>query len=147
MPVFGLGKDGERQLRGFVYSPFVAKDFINSALTLDYGAGSQTYDTIAAHGAGNTMFASVEYRPNGGALTGEPNYVRPIKGSVLARYLASNPALVGGANNGQAIKLMSCFGAFSNAQTIADALQRPVYAGYPAIDRYTFTNWKLFNPR
>jgi two-component sensor histidine kinase len=35
MPVFGLGKDGERQLRGFVYSPFVAKDFINSALTLE----------------------------------------------------------------------------------------------------------------
>jgi two-component sensor histidine kinase len=35
MPVFGLGKDGARQLRGFVYSPFVAKDFINSALALE----------------------------------------------------------------------------------------------------------------
>jgi RHS repeat-associated protein len=102
-----------------------------SALTLDYKAGSPSYDTIAAHGAGNTMFASVEYRPNGGAMTGEPNYVRPIKGSVLARWLADNPGLVGGTGSDREIKLMSCFGAFSNAQTIAATLQRPVQPSVP----------------
>ena len=35
MPVFGLGPDGARQLRGFVYSPFVAKDFLASSLSLE----------------------------------------------------------------------------------------------------------------
>jgi hypothetical protein len=117
-----------------------------SSQTLDYQNGSPAYDTIAAHGAGNTIFASVEYRP-GGPLTGEPNYVRPIKGSLFAEYLLRNPALVGGTNSGNPVKLMTCFGAFSNAQTIADALQRPVFGGYPEINRYTFTNWKTFYPR
>ena len=42
---------------------------------------------------------------------------------------------------------MSYFGAYSNAQMIADATNRPVYAGYPAIDRYSFTGWKEFVPR
>lgn len=118
-----------------------------SAQTLDYQPGSRTYDTIAAHGAGNTMFASVEYQP-GGALAGEPNYVRPIKGSLFAKYLLQNPDLVGGTGttNQTPVKLMTCFGAFSNAQTIADALQRPVFGGYPEIDRCTFTNWKMFRP-
>ncbi len=120
-----------------------------SSLTLDYQPGSTSYDTIAAHGAGNTMFVSVEYQ-RGLLANGDPNYVRPIKGSVFAEYLRQNPGLIGGlggpGGNNAPIKLMTCFGAFSNAQTIADALQRPVWAGYPEIDRYTFTNWKYFAP-
>lgn len=114
-----------------------------SAQTLNYKAGSPAYDTIAGHGAGNTIFASVEYRP-GGALTGEPNYVRPIKGSVLGRYLADNPNLIGGTGSDRPVKLMSCFGGFSNAQSIASTLQRPVFAGYSAIDRFSFTGWTRF---
>jgi hypothetical protein len=93
---------------------------------------------------GNTMFASVEYRP-GGVLTGEPNYVRPVEGRLFARYLQNNPNLIGGIDNSP-IKLMVCFGAFSNAQTIASALGRDVFAGYPEINRFSFTNWSRFGP-
>lgn len=114
----------------------------NSALTLNYQQNSPTYDTIAAHGAGNTMFASVYYQGEG--------YVRPITGRRFATYLQNNPHLIGGlgglGGNNTPIKLMSCFGAFSNAQTLATALNRPVFAGYPEINRYTFTNWRKFNP-
>ena len=34
MPVFGLGADGAKLLKGFVYSPFVADAFLRSALQL-----------------------------------------------------------------------------------------------------------------
>ena len=48
MPVFGLGEDGAKQLKGFVYSPFVARDFLDSALELEKtrgDAGVRIYDT------------------------------------------------------------------------------------------------------
>jgi len=35
MPVFGVGSDGTRELRGFVYSPFIAQEFLDSALKLE----------------------------------------------------------------------------------------------------------------
>lgn len=112
-----------------------------AALTLNYQHGAPTYDTIAAHGAGNTLLASVEYLGRQyGPLSGRPNYVRPVKGKTFTRYLITQ----GWHTLGTDIKLMSCFGAFSNAHTIAKALHRNVYAGYPEIDRYTFTRWKLF---
>lgn len=121
-----------------------------SSQTLDYLAGSQTYDTIAAHGAGNTMFISVEYQQ--ALVAGEPNYVRPMRGDRFASFLRNNANLIGGSGRDAIpvttpIKLMTCFGAFSNAQTIADALARPVFAGYSEIDRYSFTGWTRFNPR
>jgi hypothetical protein len=92
------------------------------------------------------MFASVSRANNG-----IPDYyVRPITGRRFATYLQNNPHLIGGlgglGGNNTPIKLMSCFGAFSNAQTLATALNRPVFAGYPEINRYTFTNWRTFNP-
>lgn len=113
----------------------------DSALTLGYTDTEPTYDTVAAHGAGNTLFASVEY----GSHTGEPNYVRPVKGSLFAKWLVRNNILDVG--NGGDVKLMSCFGGFSNAQTIADALQRNVFAGYSEINRFTFTDWTPFSYR
>lgn len=120
-----------------------------SALSLRYdNPAAPRFDTIAAHGAGNTMFVSVNYQ---GAVAVEPDYVRPMRGDNFGAYLRANPARIGGlggpGGNNTPVKLMSCFGAFSNAQTIANAIQRPVYAGYPEIDRYSFTNWKLFSPR
>lgn len=119
---------------------------MNAARTLRYGPNDVQYDTIAAHGQGNTMMVSVEYQQ----ALGEPNYVRPMRGDRFARWLATDPARLGpgaGGGNGSAIKLMSCFAGFSNAQTIADTLQRPVFAGYSEIDRYSFTGWKMFHPR
>ena len=39
MPVFGLGADGAKRLKGFVYSPFVAEIFLRSALKLENSDG------------------------------------------------------------------------------------------------------------
>jgi len=112
----------------------------DSALTLDYQETSETYDTIAAHGAGNTLYVSVASDDSG-----VPRLIRPITGRRFASYLRRlRPSW---RDSDRPIKLMSCFGAFSNAQTIADALGRDVYAGYSQIGRYTFTNWKLFRAR
>ncbi|HUQ13994.1 MAG TPA: CHASE domain-containing protein [Novosphingobium sp.] len=46
MPVFALGPDGVRQLKGFVYSPFNAQEFLNSALELENArqVGIRLYD-------------------------------------------------------------------------------------------------------
>jgi two-component sensor histidine kinase/CHASE1-domain containing sensor protein len=48
MPVFELGADGAKRLKGFVYSPFVAEDFLRSALQLesDQKVGIRIYDGI-----------------------------------------------------------------------------------------------------
>ena len=50
MPVFGLGEDGAKQLRGFVYSPFAASDFLASALKLENlgDVGVKVFDSTAA---------------------------------------------------------------------------------------------------
>jgi two-component sensor histidine kinase/CHASE1-domain containing sensor protein len=47
MPVFALGADGARQLKGFVYSAFVADTFLRSALRLETteNVGVRLYDT------------------------------------------------------------------------------------------------------
>ena len=46
MPVFGLGADGAKRLKGFVYSPFVAEIFLRSALKLENSedVGIRIYD-------------------------------------------------------------------------------------------------------
>lgn len=46
MPVFGLGADGAKRLKGFVYSPFFAEVFLRSALELENSAnvGIRIYD-------------------------------------------------------------------------------------------------------
>ncbi|MCE8422048.1 hypothetical protein LZ190_25950, partial [Rhodovulum sulfidophilum] len=65
---------------------------------------------------------------------------RPISGRNFARYLVDE----GWREREGPIKLMSCFGAFRNARVIADALGRDVWAGYPELDRYSFTGWVRF---
>jgi len=96
----------------------------------------ESVDTIAAHGAGNTIFASVDISGNG-----SPDYVRPITGRSFSRYLLAYTDL--GDRQGP-IKLMSCFGAFRNARVIAKALGRDVWAGYSKLDRFSFTDWVRF---
>ena len=50
MPVFGLGADGSKLLKGFVYSPFVAETFLRSALQLEASqdVAIRIYDRSAA---------------------------------------------------------------------------------------------------
>jgi two-component sensor histidine kinase len=50
MPVFDLAGEGTKRLKGFVYSPFVATDFLASALELEDGAnvGVRIYDRTIA---------------------------------------------------------------------------------------------------
>jgi two-component sensor histidine kinase len=49
MPVFGRGADGAPRLNGFVYSPFDAQEFLNSALSLEAAnkVGIELYDKSA----------------------------------------------------------------------------------------------------
>ncbi len=117
------------------------------AMRLDFGndprpagapGATQSVDTIAGHGAGNTIFASVDVAGNG-----QPDFVRPITGKRFAKYLLQHTDF---GTRGGAVKLMSCFGAYRNAQVISNALQREVWAGYPALDRYSFTDWVRFQP-
>ncbi|ABA81806.1 RHS repeat-associated core domain-containing protein [Cereibacter sphaeroides] len=117
------------------------------AMRLDFGEGEgegrplmapgreESVDTIAGHGAGNTIFASVDVSGDGA-----PDFVRPISGRNFARYLVDE----GWREREGPIKLMSCFGAFRNARVIADTLGRDVWAGYPELDRYSFTGWVRF---
>ena len=50
MPVFGLGVDGAKRVKGFVYSPFVAETFLRSALQLENSrdVGIKIYDRSIA---------------------------------------------------------------------------------------------------
>lgn len=118
------------------------------AMRLDFGdrprpAGApragQVLDTIAAHGNLSMIFVSVD-------TTGDtyPDQLRPMRGRDFAEYLVRHTDL---ARRTGPIKLISCFAAFCNAQLIADALGREVWAGYPIVNRYTFTNWVRFTPR
>lgn len=50
MPVFTLAPEGERQLKGYVYSPFSAQEFFNSAVALEGhpNVGVRLYDRSVA---------------------------------------------------------------------------------------------------
>ena len=52
MPVFTVGRDGKRRLKGYVYSPFNAQDFLESALAgeLPHRASVQLYDGASRPG-------------------------------------------------------------------------------------------------
>lgn len=56
MPVFTM-TDGQRRLRGFVYSPFNGEDFLSSALQLE-DAGSYLVNLYDGWGAGSHLLAS-----------------------------------------------------------------------------------------
>jgi two-component sensor histidine kinase/CHASE1-domain containing sensor protein len=56
MPVFTM-TDGERRLRGFVYSPFNGEDFLSSALELE-DAGSYLVNLYDGWGEGSHLLAS-----------------------------------------------------------------------------------------
>ncbi|MGB3166485.1 MAG: CHASE domain-containing protein [Alteraurantiacibacter sp.] len=78
MPVFEAGEGG-RRLKGYIYSPFNATDFLQSALELeDAGAfGVQLFDGRAG---GDTLMAST--------FTGDPDVVRDVRQTVT---IANNP--------------------------------------------------------
>lgn len=103
-------------------------------------------DTIAAHGLGRSVFASVRYAPGEVGEEGiqpRPNYVRPVKGRLFAHHMAENLEFA----NSERIKFLSCFGAYSNAQDMANALETDVWASYEEIDRYSATTrWRMFSP-
>jgi CHASE1-domain containing sensor protein len=72
MPVFGLGDDGAKQLKGFVYSPFFAREFLDSALELERNrdpAGVRLYD---ARVAPQNLMAEVPIDDASGTLAREP---------------------------------------------------------------------------
>ena len=71
MPVFGLGTDGAKRLKGFVYSPFVAEDFLRSALQLenDQNVGIRIYDRAVAR---DNLLATVPVADPSGVRAREP---------------------------------------------------------------------------
>ena len=71
MPVFGLeGGDG-RQLKGFVYSPFVASDFLDSALELENrgDVGVRLYDRAVS---AERLMAEIPVADGSGTVANEP---------------------------------------------------------------------------
>ena len=91
-------------------------------------AASASWEAIAVQGAGSSMFSSAGYSPDG-TLGAAP---------AMAGMAAQPAAHAGAAAAGQAAGPMAGFGAFSSAQAIAAFLQRPVFGGYPSIDRFSF---------
>ncbi|MCA1661601.1 MAG: CHASE domain-containing protein [Novosphingobium sp.] len=71
MPVFGLGDDGARQLKGFVYSPFVARDFLDSALELENvgDVAVRLYDRAVAPA---NLMAEMPIEEPSGSVANEP---------------------------------------------------------------------------
>ncbi len=124
-----------------------AKDIIknhgdyNAVFNVNTGNGAiQSYDTIAAHGMNGTIFARIEYQGN--------SYLSPISGKLFAQYLVERNPL-GINQSSDPVKLISCFGASGNAQTIANQLRRPVFAGYGLIDpvNHDTSSWRRFDPQ
>ncbi|KAK0112029.1 hypothetical protein ONS96_001290 [Cadophora gregata f. sp. sojae] len=100
------------------------------------------YDTVVAHGSGNTVFPNMTTTVKGTDVT----YLRPMKGKLFAQHLVDD-GWVSGFRTGP-IKLTVCFGGWSNAQLIADALQRDVWASYGTVVMSgEGSNWRLFTPR
>lgn len=71
MPVFGRGGDGARQLNGYVYSPFVASEFLESALELENrgNVGVRLYDRVASP---QRLMAEIPVADGSGAVAEEP---------------------------------------------------------------------------
>ena len=71
MPVFGLDEGGARQLKGFVYSPFVAGEFLNSALELENrgNVGVRLYDRAVSP---DRLMAEIPVADGSGTVASEP---------------------------------------------------------------------------
>jgi two-component sensor histidine kinase/CHASE1-domain containing sensor protein len=71
MPVFGLGADGAKQMKGFVYSPFVAETFLRSALQLENSedVGIRVYDRSASP---SNLLAEIKLADPSGVTASEP---------------------------------------------------------------------------
>ena len=100
------------------------------------------YDTVVAHGAGNTVFPNMTTTIKGNDVT----YLRPMKGRLFAQHLVDDGWVSGFRTT--PIKLTVCYGGWSNAQIIADALQRDVWASYGTVVMSgEGSKWSLFTPR
>ena len=71
MPVFGLGADGAKRVKGFVYSPFVAETFLRSALQLENSqdVGIKIYDRSIAP---SNLLAHTQLADPSGVTASEP---------------------------------------------------------------------------
>ena len=100
------------------------------------------YDTVVAHGAGNTVFPNMTTTIKGNDVT----YLRPMKGRLFSQHLIDDGWVSGFRTT--PIKLTVCYGGWSNAQIIADALQRDVWASYGTVVMSgEGSRWSLFTPR
>jgi RHS repeat-associated protein len=131
-----------RSLASFVKTDEHAADIAiadsSRALRLN-PSGQDLYDTIDVHGYKNGFMVNTIYR-------GTETY-RPIPQKNFAKYLAQNSDLYGGKNSAAPVKLLSCKGAFANAQVLANAIQRPVYAAYPSMSISDEVRWHPFFPK
>ena len=71
MPVFELGTDGAKRLKGFVYSPFVAETFLRSALQLESieDVGIRIYDSQVTP---SHLLAEIPLADPSGVVASEP---------------------------------------------------------------------------
>ncbi len=102
-------------------------------------SGSEHYDTIDIHGFKRGYLINTDYN-------GQEAY-RPISRKNFNKYLGQRPGLYGGKSSVDPVKLLSCYGAYSNAQALANEIQRPIFAGYPSMGISDVVDWKTFNPK
>ena len=71
MPVFGLSGEGAKQLKGFVYSPFIADEFLESALELEKNRGDVGVRVFDGSVAPRNLIAEVPIADPSGASARE----------------------------------------------------------------------------
>lgn len=103
--------------------------------------GNGPYDTIAAHGCGRTIFMSVVYAGSGNAT---PTHMRPAHIDLFVRYVKRRGTFSNTQRGG--VKFLSCFANFGNAQTLANALQRTVWAGRGVVSSTANFVWDRYDP-
>lgn len=136
------------RFRGQIYAmstrPEMARDLNGATQANVYGTGARTgvrNIALIAHGDAGRLYARVNYG-------GEEVY-RPIDARLLARLVQQNPNYTFRLRADgilPAIKLISCHGGWSNAQRIANVLQRQVWAAYGIVSVKGVHDWHLFNP-
>ncbi|KAH8803342.1 hypothetical protein F5884DRAFT_756625 [Xylogone sp. PMI_703] len=115
----------------------------NDAQRIPFPGHPNDYDTVVCHG-GRAEIVTPNVRTttrNGGSFT----MMRPMKGRLLADHLAYEAGWRGQAGD---IKMTVCHAGWSNAQLVADATQRNVWATYSAVaPEGEGVTWRRYTPR
>lgn len=139
---FVSAAEHQQDLRAFGPSSTRGR-LLNDIFRLRPGSEHDTYDTVVVRGQGGDFFPAMDRTVNGQRET----VLRPMKGAHFAEYLRQMQGEGGLGDNRRPLKLVSSRGALHNAQTLADVLQRTVWASYGAVSAQDFdVRWVRHTP-